>query len=84
MRDKKALSKDPVNELLRLYVKFCGKEKTKVQEGIDEEFQNNEWTNKAKEKLRLLELGDKKSHKIWEEIRKSSGKGFDKVYKIYW
>jgi arginyl-tRNA synthetase len=78
--DKKALKKDPVNELLRLYVKFCGKEKSKIQEGVDEEFQDNEWTNKAKEELKKLELGDKKAHQIWQEIQESSKKGFDKVY----
>jgi len=80
--DKDALKKDPVQELLRLYVKFCAKEKTKVQEGIEEEFQDNEWTNKAKEKLKLLELGDKKTEKIWHDIRKASEKGFDKVYEM--
>ncbi len=78
--NKKELQKDPVAELLRLYVKFCAKEKTKIREGLEEEFQNNVWTNKAKEKLKLLELGDKKLEKIWNEIRKHSGKGFDKVY----
>jgi arginyl-tRNA synthetase len=82
--DKAALKKDPVQELLRLYVKFCEKEKSEVVEGADadEEFSNNEWTNKAKEKLKLLELGDKTAHKIWEDIQKSSGKGFDKVYNL--
>jgi len=80
--DKKALEKDPVAELLRLYIKFCGKEKSEVQEGLEEEFQDNEWTRKAKEKLKLLELGDKKTQKIWDEIRKYSGKGFNKVYEM--
>jgi arginyl-tRNA synthetase len=80
--DKPALKKDPVNELLRLYVKFCGKEKTELKEGLDEEEQDNEWTKKAKEKLKLLELGDKKTIKIWEDIRKHSGKGFNKVYEM--
>jgi len=80
--NKQALKKDPVAELLRLYVKFCAKEKTKIREGFVEEFQDNIWTNKAKEKLKLLELGDKKTEKIWNEIRKSSGKGFDKVYNM--
>jgi len=78
--DKSALQKEPIQELLRLYVKFCSKEKSEVTEGIEEEFQDNEWTTKAKEKLKLLELGDKKTEKIWNEIRKASGKGFDKVY----
>jgi len=80
--DKGALKKDPVKELLRLYVKFCSKEKSEVREGIEEEMQDNEWTNKAKEKVKLLELGDKKAHKIWKEIQKASGKGFDKVYNM--
>ena len=80
--DKEALKKNPVQELLRLYVKFCAKEKTKVQEGIEEEFQDNEWTNRAKEKLKLLELGDKKTEKIWHDIRKASEKGFNKVYEM--
>ena len=80
--DKLALQKEPIQELLRLYVKFCSKEKSEATEGIDEEFQDNEWTKKAKEKLKLLELGDKKTEKIWNDIRKASGKGFDKVYEM--
>ncbi|MBM3247472.1 arginine--tRNA ligase, partial [Candidatus Pacearchaeota archaeon] len=80
--DKKALEKDPIKELLRLYVKFCENEKSEFQEGQDEEFEANEWTNKAKEKLKLIELGDKKTHEVWKQIRVYSGKGFDKVYKI--
>jgi arginyl-tRNA synthetase len=80
--NKESLKKDPVTELLRLYVKFCGEEKTQVTEGVEEEFQDNEWTNKAKEKLRLLELGDKKAHKIWEDIQKASLEGFKKVYEL--
>ena len=80
--DKKELTKNPVQELLRIYVKFCNEEKSEVQEGveIEDEFSNNPWTIKAKEKIRSLELGDKKTYKIWEEIQKASGKGFDKVY----
>jgi len=82
--DKKALQKDPVNELLRLYVKFCSKEKTKIQEGLEEpeEFQENEWTKRAKEKLKLLEVGEKRTEKIWNEIRKASGKSFDKIFNM--
>ena len=83
--NKDALKKDSVAELLRLYVRFCGKEKSEIkagQENEPNELQDNEWTNKAKEKIQLLELGDKKATKIWDEIRKSSGKGFDKVYNL--
>jgi arginyl-tRNA synthetase len=79
--NKEALKKDPVNELLRLYVKFCNEEKSEIQMETEEELLDNEWTNKAKEKIRLLELGDKKTIKIWNDIYKSSIKGFDKVYK---
>jgi arginyl-tRNA synthetase len=78
--NKDALKKDPVKELLRLYVKFCSKEDSKISEGLEEDMQDNEWTNQAKAKLKLLELGDKKTKKIWEDIHKYSGKGFDKVY----
>jgi len=80
--NKDNLKKDPVKELLRLYVKFCSKEKTTATSGIEENEKDNEWTKKAKEKIKLLELGDKKSHKIWNEIRKASGNGFDKVYDL--
>ncbi len=80
--DKKALEKNPVQELLRLYVKFCSKEKSEVQEGLEEEFQDNDWAKKAKEKLRLLELGDKKTEKIWHDIRRYSERGFNKIYEM--
>ena len=80
--DKGKLQKNPVQELLRLYVKFCDNEKTEYQEGQEEEFQDNEWTIKAKEKLKLLEIGDKNTHKIWREITASSKKGFNQVYKM--
>ena len=82
--NKDELKKDPVKELLRLYVKFCAEEKSKVTNGVEgeEEFSNNEWTNKAKEKIKLLELGDKKTEKVWADIEKASGKGFDKVYDL--
>ena len=80
--DKEALKKDPVRELLRLYVKFCSEEKSEVTEGTIEDEKDNEWTAKAKEKLRLLELGDKKAIKIWDEIQKYSLKGFKQVYDL--
>jgi arginyl-tRNA synthetase len=80
--DKSQLQKDPVQELLRLYVMFCSKEKSEVTEGVDEEFKDNEWTNKAKEKLKLLENKDKTTVKIWNEIIKASEKGFNRVYDL--
>jgi arginyl-tRNA synthetase len=80
--DKKALAKDPVAELLRLYIKFNELEGSGYEEGVEEEERDNEWTNKAKDKLKLLEMGDKNAHKIWQEIQTSSKKGFDRVYKM--
>jgi len=80
--DKEALKLDPVQELLRLYVKFCAKEKTKITEGAEEEFQDNEWTNKAKDKLKQIELGDEKTISVWKEIKKHSEIGFNKVYDL--
>ncbi len=85
--DKKALAKEPIAELLRLYVKFCEQEKSEVQENQEDaddtaDYSNNEWTKKAKEKLKLIEMGDKKAHEVWKEIRAASGKGFDRVYDI--
>jgi arginyl-tRNA synthetase len=80
--DKSQLKKDPVQELLRLYVMFCSKEKSEITEGVDEEFKDNEWTNKAKEKLKLLENKDKTTVKIWNEIIKASEKGFNRVYDL--
>ncbi len=80
--DKEALKLDPVQELLRLYVKFCAKEKTKITEGAEEEFQDNEWTNKAKDKLKQIEFGDEKTISVWKEIKKHSEIGFNKVYDL--
>ncbi|MEM0465720.1 MAG: arginine--tRNA ligase [Candidatus Pacearchaeota archaeon] len=80
--DKDALKKDPVNELLRLYIKFCEKEKSEIQMESEEELVDNKWTNKAREKIRLLELGDKKTLRIWKDIYNASKKGFDKVYEV--
>lgn len=91
--NKDELKKDPIKELLRLYLKFNEKEQNKedynanmdleLEESIDDEsYEKNPWTKKAKQKLKDLELGDKKSHEIWNEIIKFSGKGFDRVYSL--
>jgi len=69
--DKAALKKDPISELLRLYVEFNAKEG-----------KNPKLTEQAKEKLKQIELGDKKTEKIWSDIQKASGEGFSKVYDL--
>lgn len=80
--DNEKLKKDPVAELSRLYVKFCSKEETKITEGLEEEFQNNDWTNKAKDAVKKLELGNKKVVNIYNKIRKYSIVGFNEIYKL--
>lgn len=80
--DKKALQKDPIQELLRLYVKFSKEEKSEFQEGQEEDYEGNEWTKKAKEKLKLIENGDKKTLALWKEIEKKSIIGFNRVYDL--
>jgi len=83
--DKKALKEDPIKEMLKLYVKFCEKEKSEIQEGQEEDIEmyaDNEWTNKAREKIKLLELGDKKTHNIWQDITKHSGIAFNRIYDL--
>jgi arginyl-tRNA synthetase len=80
--DKKALKENPTKELLRLYVQFCKNEKSEIKEGAEEdEYANNEWTLKAKEKLKLIEDGDKNANQIWREIEKASIDGFNRIYK---
>jgi len=79
--DKTSLKKDPIKELFRLYVKFCEYEKSEL-DNEEEDYEGNEWTKKAKEKLKLIEEGDKKTIEIWRKIEKSSLEGFNRIYKI--
>jgi len=79
--NRDSLKKDPIKELLRLYVKFCEHEKSEI-DSEEEDYEGNEWTKKAKEKLELIEKGDKKTISIWQKIKKDSLKGFDRIYKM--
>lgn len=79
--DKKVIKENPVKELLRLYVKFCEHEKTSFEDE-NEDYEGNEWTKKAKEKLKLLEAKDKNTIKIWKEIIKYSLSELNKIYKF--
>lgn len=80
--NRQELKKNPEKEFLRLYVKFCELEKKEFSENEEEDYEGNEWTKKAKDKLKLLEQGDKKIIKIWKEIEKNSLSGFNRVYKV--
>lgn len=68
--DQKKLRKNPIQEMLNLYVRF-----SQMAEH-DESFQAE-----AKKEFKKLEEGDKENKKIWRWFRKESFKDFDRVYK---
>ncbi|MBI3420946.1 MAG: arginine--tRNA ligase [Candidatus Sungbacteria bacterium] len=63
------LKKDPISEMLRLYVRFS--KKTKEDETFADE---------ARYEFKKLEQGDKKNRKIWKQFRDLSLKDFDRIY----
>ncbi len=68
--DHEALEKEPINELLRIYVKF------------HEEAENNpELENEARAYFKQLEDGDKEAIALWERFRALSIKEFEQTYK---
>ncbi len=69
--DKEVVEKDPINELVKLYVKFH-----------EEAEKNPELEDKAREWFKRLENGDQEALKIWESISKASVEEFDKLYSI--
>lgn len=69
--NKKNFEKNPVKELLRLYVKFNKELK-----------QNPSLNEEAKKIFARLEKGDKELIKIWNVLRKISLKEFKKIYKL--
>ncbi len=68
--DHKKMRKNPIQEMLNLYVRF-----SQMAEH-DENFQIE-----AKKEFKKLENGDKENKKIWRWFRKESFKDFDRVYK---
>ncbi len=69
--DKELVAKNPVEELVKLYVEF--NERAKTDKTIDEE---------ARKIFRELELGNEKYNKLWESIRAESLEEYMKVYKL--
>jgi len=67
--DKEGLEKHPVQEMLRLYVKFHEEMKS-----------NPELEKEGQEEFRRLEEGDAGNKKIWEEFRNESLKEFVVMY----
>ncbi|MBI5152300.1 arginine--tRNA ligase [Candidatus Peregrinibacteria bacterium] len=67
--DKKTVAEDPMNEMLRLYVKFHEEaEKDKTLE------------DRAREEFKKLEDNDKENREIWEWLKELSLKDIQKTY----
>ncbi len=67
--DMKVIEKDPIPELLKLYVKFH-----------DEAEKNPELDDFGRAEFKMLEDGDKENRELWEYIVKKSLDEFGKVY----
>lgn len=67
--DPSVIEKDPINELLKLYVHFH--EVAKEQPELDDE---------AREFFRLLEAGDEETTNLWKYFREVSLVEFNRVY----
>jgi len=67
--DKEVIEKDPINELLKLYVRFNS-----------EAEENEELRDEARYWFKELEDGNEEALKLWEWIREISLKEFNKVY----
>ncbi|WP_315067086.1 arginine--tRNA ligase [uncultured Clostridium sp.] len=69
--DKSALEKAPIDELLRIYVKFY--EEAEKDPTLEEE---------ARANFKALENGDEKAIALWNKFRELSLKEFERVYDI--
>ncbi len=69
--NKSAVKKNPIEELLRLYVYFHDRVKTDAL--LDD---------KGREEFNKLERGDKENRALWKWFREESLKEFKKVYKL--
>lgn len=67
--DEEALLKNPIDELLRIYVKFH--EEAKIDTSLDDE---------ARMHFKKLEDGSKEEQELWKRFRDLSLKEFEKVY----
>lgn len=67
--DKAVIEKDPINELLKIYVKFH-----------DEAANQPELEDEAREYFKLLEDGDKETTELWQYFRDVSLVEFKRVY----
>ncbi len=67
---KSAVHKNPIDELLKLYVRFHEEMKT-----------NLELEKQGQDEFRKLEQGDKTNRSLWNWFKKESLREFDKMYK---
>lgn len=67
--DREVIEKDPINELLKIYVKFH-----------DEAKNNPDLDDEAREYFRLLEEGDEEVTSLWKYFREISLVEFKRVY----
>ena len=68
---KEQVEKDGIDELVRLYVKFCA-----------EEQENKELTQCARDAFHKLESGDEEYLKIWEYFKEISLREYQKTYDL--
>lgn len=69
--DEESLEKDPIAELLRIYVKFH--EEAEKDPALEDE---------GRAYFKALENGDKEAQALWKRFRDLSLKEFERVYKI--
>jgi arginyl-tRNA synthetase len=74
--DKEALERDPIAELLRLYIKFQEESKTKEddEEGVSPLLQE------ARAELVKVQKGDAENRALWQQLVDVSMHEFDRVY----
>lgn len=82
--DKAIIEKDPLNELLKLYVRFHD-EVEKEQVASQAEAQNgspviSDLEEKGREEFKKLEEGETENRQIWEWIREISIKELERLY----
>jgi arginyl-tRNA synthetase len=69
--DEKALEKEPIKEMLRVYVKFH-----------DEAEKNPELDDEGRKHFKLLEDGNEEEVKLWTKFKDLSLKEFDKLFEM--
>lgn len=68
--DRAAVEKDPINELLKLYIRFH-----------DEAEKDATLEDKGREEFKKLEEGDEQNRNLWIWIREESIKDLDRLYR---